>query len=557
MRVSNDITVKPEKSRLTNLLEEIRKGKIVVPKFQRDYVWNTKQRLELFDSISKGFPIGSLLFWAPEESEFGYNNEIGPYKLELNSDKYSYIIDGYQRITTLFSAMTNPEEYSLSNSQRTILPEYIVYYDLENEEFIHKTKFYESPIRQIDYSIIPLFALVNTFDFLTFSKNIQEQFGEEKGNIYINRAKSLATLLVDYEVAFVNINGGSIKDAVEIFSRINSKGSDMSPMWMLSALTYDETGDGFKFSNEVDQLKSELSEFNFEELKTEIILQCIESSTGKIYFDVKTESLANRDDFKDLCMKSLTNIYKAVEFLFNYVYVTKLKLLPYNLQLIFISEFFRLIENPTSDQLKSLERWFWQTTYSSYFSIYSLSKQRKAFSQFQNWCNGNCTEILYKQSIDEQFVAPDFPSKINYGSVRSKALALFLIKYALENDICSNNFVLKDFQSLSKKSRDSGLAVPIFEEMKLDNYIQNRGDYSFLLKLKENFNPESNFINEDVKLANDNLNQLINIRKKLIVNAEKEFVNELDIIYPFNFWIFNNNIIDNYSREDDDELNFY
>ncbi len=60
------ITVRPDKSRLINILEDINKGRIKIPVFQRDYVWEEKQILELFDSMEKGYPIGSLLFWKPE-----------------------------------------------------------------------------------------------------------------------------------------------------------------------------------------------------------------------------------------------------------------------------------------------------------------------------------------------------------------------------------------------------------------------------------------------------------------------------------------------------------
>lgn len=530
----NEINVRPDKDRLINLLNDVKKGKIVVPKFQRDIVWNVRQRLDLFDSLSKGFPIGSLLFWNPDKDDFGYNKKIGPYTLDLNTKKYSYIIDGYQRITTLFSALNNPYEYNNNNVDKSILDEYIVYYSLEDEEFFHIIK---TKNKDISVENIPLYVLVDTFEFLTFTKKIQDAFNETQSNLYINRAKKLATALLDYEVAFVNIHGGSIQDAVEIFSRINSKGSDMSPMWMLSALTYEDGENGFKFSDEIEDLKSDLKEYSFDELKTDIILQCIRSSTGKLYIDTKTETLARRKDFKNISLKTLENIYRAVDFLYYHVNVLNLSLLPYNLQLIFITEFFRLNDNPTEEKLMQLEKWFWQTTYSSYFSIYSLSKQRKAFAEFQKFCTGEVSDPLYKASYNDVFETVEFPSKMNYGSVRSKALGLFLIKSLIgKNEI--DDYKFDDFYSLNKKDKDFALLFPKFTDFDYNPKFKELGrrknikDYSFLLKGNvSNFNYEGNFINNRMILMNSNLDEIKRIRYRLISDKESEFVESLGINY--------------------------
>lgn len=534
MNKNDKINVRPDKDRLINLINDIKKGKIVVPKFQRDIVWSVKQRLELFDSIRKGFPIGSLLFWNPEKDDFGFNNKIGPYTLDLNTNKYSYIIDGYQRITTLFSALINPEDYDKKNIDKSILSDYIVHYSLEDQEFFH---FKKTKNNQIDSSNIPLYVLVDTFEFLTFTKQIQEYFDENISNIYINRAKSLAKSLVDYEVAFVNIHGGSIQDAVEIFSRINSKGSDMSPMWMISALTYEDGNNGFKFSDEIEDLKIDLKEYGYEELNPEVILLCIRSSTGKIYFDVKPESLPKRKDFKDLSLSTFENIYKAVDFLKNRVNVLNLNLLPYNLQLIFITEFFRLVDNPSEDKLKQLEKWFWQTTYSSYFSIYSLSKQRKAFSQFQSFCKGEEINPLYISSSNEVFEAPEFPTKIYYGSVRSKALGLFLIKYIIENANIGD-YEFDDFYSFIKQEKDSALLFPKFKG--LDYHPEYRDittrksikDFSFILNGSiPNFNYSANFIEDSMLEYKSNIEEFKKLRYELISKNEAKFVKTLGIDY--------------------------
>ena len=48
---------------IEELLEKVRDGKIRLPEFQRLYKWTSDDVVQLFDSIVRGFPIGTLLFW--------------------------------------------------------------------------------------------------------------------------------------------------------------------------------------------------------------------------------------------------------------------------------------------------------------------------------------------------------------------------------------------------------------------------------------------------------------------------------------------------------------
>ncbi len=75
--VVNEPIVKPEVTFLSDVLTEIEKGSIRIPNFQRDFVWRPSDMLALFDSILKGYPIGSLLLW---ETTDGYQSrpKVGP-----------------------------------------------------------------------------------------------------------------------------------------------------------------------------------------------------------------------------------------------------------------------------------------------------------------------------------------------------------------------------------------------------------------------------------------------------------------------------------------------
>jgi len=48
---------------LTHLVEDIRHGNIALPDIQRPYVWSSAKTRDLFDSLYRGYPVGTLMFW--------------------------------------------------------------------------------------------------------------------------------------------------------------------------------------------------------------------------------------------------------------------------------------------------------------------------------------------------------------------------------------------------------------------------------------------------------------------------------------------------------------
>ncbi len=52
---------------IAELIMSIKNQTIVVPAFQREYVWDKKRAKELINSLLKGYPIGSLLIWKTTE----------------------------------------------------------------------------------------------------------------------------------------------------------------------------------------------------------------------------------------------------------------------------------------------------------------------------------------------------------------------------------------------------------------------------------------------------------------------------------------------------------
>jgi len=537
-------------------LDDFEFGKIVIPSFQRNFVWSKDKIKLLFDSIKRNYPIGSIQFWKPLDNADKWIGDalIGPYKRKAicpSRDRdYIYVLDGFQRLSSLFGCLTNPYKYNKNSfefDQEIWEDKFNLYYDLEEEEFFYPRRAGTST----EAYQIPVYMLINSVAFRQYTrKYLYKIKDEEKVDLYLDRADVLGQVFINYQIAVVDINYASIEEAVEVFRRVNSTGQPISKDWIVSALTHKED---FRLGTEIDILLDKLKVFNFGNIKRHIIFQCIQSSFGYIYFDYRIEDLAKREDFIDVTQNAIKSIEKAVQFLYEELLVLTSKILPYNSQLVFLTTFFNTIKNKklSKRQVLALKKWFWVTSYSNYFSIYSLGKQRKAFEQLQLFIEDESVSPVYYDNEDS-FLTQDFPHKINRRSVRTKSLVLFMINFAMgKASIYSEKIVASDINQFimgklfSNKSISENFIPIIYKEEWLEandgesrivliRAISKQKNYDELLQ--DSINHENLFITEEMKSIYASLpkkeaeNKVLKLRKKLIQENEKKFVEQFEKI---------------------------
>lgn len=515
--------------KLIYYISDIEKGLIQIPAFQRDFIWTNNDKLQLFNSLKKGYPIGSILLWQPSEN-YGYLDKIGPYTIPTPKEGYYYILDGFQRLSTLFGCLTNPNKTTLVNDNEKWQKEYKICYDLDKEEFFIPRKG-----RQLEFYQIQVYRLIDTKESFLFQR---ELFGKDENiiELYLSRFEEIGNTLASFNLPSIDIYGGEISEAIDIFWRLNSKGSTISQDWIVSARTY-SSHNSFRLGSEIDNLLQDLSIYNFSEIKRELVLQCIQSSFGKIYFDQKIEDLVQEVDFIEKAKHTISNIKKAVQFLFEELLVLDSRLLPANIQLVFITEFFNKISVPNEHQLLQLKRWFWKTTYSNYFTVFSPSKRKEAFNYFQQFLLGIVDDPFYNDS-EFPFSVSEFPSKILFGSVRAKAVSLFLLNHSNSFNAVKvldvEGFKLSYLFPYLKNYKDELAAEnAILTIIWTREPFQKSRNMAFLLE--DLYHPlhEKYFLNEEMTqlFHNDLYSEILALRKKLIVQAEKNFVEELGLSY--------------------------
>lgn len=108
MRVSG---LKNQEVKLGALLKAAESGDFSLPVFQRDYVWTRKDVLSLADSVLRGYPIGSLLLMPTTGALQVPGVNLRTAGATLRDRGTNYVMDGQQRLTSLFKIFTNHGEY--------------------------------------------------------------------------------------------------------------------------------------------------------------------------------------------------------------------------------------------------------------------------------------------------------------------------------------------------------------------------------------------------------------------------------------------------------------
>jgi len=110
-------TFRPFETPITirEVISRIQRRDYLLPGIQREYVWDTDQIRRLFDSLLRGYPIGSFLFWKVEEGhkteytfyeflrDFHVRDSVhNPKASLLPTGGLTAVLDGQQRLSSLY-----------------------------------------------------------------------------------------------------------------------------------------------------------------------------------------------------------------------------------------------------------------------------------------------------------------------------------------------------------------------------------------------------------------------------------------------------------------------
>lgn len=402
----------PTSEKIDKIINRINSGDIKIPAFQRVFVWNQNQILELLESIINNFPIGSILLWNSKEI-LNHTRNIAGYKIPDTKDEYpvNYVLDGQQRISTIFAVFC--ENLQQDINQKKYNPDidlFEIYYDFKINSFVSK--------QDLDRNNNHI-LLRHMFNASSFFQSISKFNADDQ-----NKATDLYSKFINYEVPVVTIKHRTKDEVGVIFERINNTGTKLSKLDLMTAWTWT---DDFHLINEISSFKEELVDKSFDQITDNIIIQII---GAVIINNTKTPDIMRisgkniRNQWNDI----KESVKKAIDFLHTEMNCINIDFLPYHQMLIPITKFYSYSARPTSDELKHLKRWFWRVAFSNRYSKGSTTtKMNSDLEMIDEIKNKNFSTVEnYKISTTR---AELYNSKFSKGNYLSRSFLLLMSQH--------------------------------------------------------------------------------------------------------------------------------
>jgi hypothetical protein len=429
------VEVRPEVVFLSELLDELVKGSLRIPRFQRPFVWRRDQMTDLLDSVYKQYPIGSLLVWDTDE-EISTLDHLGPFTFpSLQGGRpVGYLLDGHQRLATLAGALV-PHDINTRYKDEEDPARWNLSWNMETQRFQHGSADEDPAV------LFPLAALLDTLRFLDAVRKSEGALANrpDLAESFTANVSQLARSFQHYRVPVVRIRQTGLSEAVEIFARLNSKGQAMSADQMVGALMYRQGGvrSRFDLANEIDGIEDQLAERSFGDVDRTTILRCILANIDEdIYRTDWTRLTGERRDvllpkLREGSHRTTRSVEFAIDFLENNGVHTS-RLLPYMMQFVLLSSFFDRQRRPSSEQLEFLRRWFWVSSFAGWFGGANTSRVNSLVTEFRKLAKGGAVpeKLSY---FDMRAVSLPFPTAFDMRSARTRSLLLVMLSLSPRN----------------------------------------------------------------------------------------------------------------------------
>ena len=230
---------------LRELVREFATGQILLPQFQRDYVWKPKKIRNLLDSLLQEFPIGGFYLWRPVEGPIDPKPKM--FEPRIGPEFKGYLIDGQQRLTSLEAAFGL---YTGEDKGGVALRCYLDL-DVTDVERRRDTRLFvsyggrQAIARRVDAGDPKLIPVSHFFDELDKAAEREDEhrltgllrdegWDQKRVNLALSRVDA-ARRMLSQEVPCTTVLGIDDRQAVEVFSRLNKGGTPLRQGHVIAA----------------------------------------------------------------------------------------------------------------------------------------------------------------------------------------------------------------------------------------------------------------------------------------------------------------------------------
>ncbi|WQW71785.1 DUF262 domain-containing protein [Helicobacter pylori] len=323
-----------------------------LPDIQREYVWlkkaDEKKIEQLFDSILRGYPIGSFLFWKLQKEDIAKSDEQDSDKLnfqlyqfitnyderkphnekirieQIKRDDLYIVLDGQQRLTSLYIGLKGTRTLRkkwAKNNNPNAYEEKRLYLNLkqqpnmDNPEDDYQFEFHaQKPENDEKHWWFKVGDILELKSVINYARE-QELDGEESA-LLENLKNAFCT---EKLISYFEETEKDLDKVLNIFIRVNSGGVKLSYSDLLmSILTASFSSDIRERMNElVDALKDK----GFPNVERDQVLKtCLLLVGSNTEFKLKNFNKKNIKEIEDNWEKITDSIYNATELLETFGY---------------------------------------------------------------------------------------------------------------------------------------------------------------------------------------------------------------------------------------------
>jgi uncharacterized protein with ParB-like and HNH nuclease domain len=254
--------VKVKNKSIKEIIADIQSNRLFLPPIQRDFVWDKKRMIHIFDSIYRGYPINNFVLWKLLPStakKYPLHHFVKTYteKIYLKKEPAPHnllqkevwaVVDGQQRLNSLYIGLSGEYKFKKGkkrNVESSLIPSRL-YFNLmataagKNEENLFnyysdeeaanhalddisfevgRVLTWENADKEINKAYRELLLEIKN----TNRKTIIDKF-ESRENIIKGHLRRLFDMVNELAINYLEINEQNLDEVVEIFIRINSGG---------------------------------------------------------------------------------------------------------------------------------------------------------------------------------------------------------------------------------------------------------------------------------------------------------------------------------------------
>jgi hypothetical protein len=240
---------------LSSLLGDLKTGKIQLPDFQRGWVWEDERIRGVLASVSRSFPIGALMVLETGGETRFHPRAVEGVVLAKDVDPELLVLDGQQRLTSLFQATTYGKVVATINIRKQPIKRWF-YFDMQRalasaedredaiigvpEDRIVRTLTevkldLSSREKEFENLYFPCEKLFDTFEWQT--GYLQHwKFDPAKTELFMRFQAEILQRFQSYQIPVIKLKRAVQKEAVcHVFEKVNTGGVVLNAFELLTA----------------------------------------------------------------------------------------------------------------------------------------------------------------------------------------------------------------------------------------------------------------------------------------------------------------------------------